>query len=78
MSGGVIYVPSGSTLTTLTPYVAYASGGTFYPLYDESGVAVVIAVAESRAFPIPAAAFGAMALKFLGSGSGTIFVSVKG
>jgi hypothetical protein len=78
MSGGVIYVPAGTSLTSLVPYAAYERGGTYYPLYDEAGVAISIAVAASRAYPIPASAFGAVCLKFLGSGTGTIYLSVKG
>jgi hypothetical protein len=77
-SSGMVYIPAGSSVTSLTPYVAYERGGTYYPLYDEYGAPVVMTVVHTRAYPIPVAPFGAMALKFLSNETGVVHVSLKG
>lgn len=75
---GIVYVPSGSTITSLTWYAAYERGGTFYAAYDSNGDAVTQTVAATKAYPIPLALAGAVALKAVGDADGTVYVSLKG
>ena len=51
---------------------------TFGAAYGESGVtAVTQAVASNRAYPIPAALFGAAAIKMVGDAAGVVDVCLK-
>lgn len=76
-SSGSVFVPSGSSLTTLTWYAAEKCGGTYHAAYDSAGSAVTQTVAADRAYPIPAALFGASAIKAIGNAAGTVIVSLK-
>lgn len=68
-AGGVLYVPAGSSLTSVTFYVADSKGGTYLPLYDQAGLAVSMGVSASRAYEIPTAVFGAAFIKIIGDAS---------
>jgi hypothetical protein len=76
-AGGSIIVPSGSSLTSLTPYGCNEPGGTYVPIYDSSNTAVSRTVAASRGYAIPDECFGFRFIKFLGNTTGTIKVNLK-
>ena len=78
-SGGVVHVPSGSSVTTLTPYVndSGTSTGTYVPFYDVSGGSTAIAVAASKSYEMPIALFACKWVKFVANDSGTIKVDLK-
>lgn len=81
-SGGEIYVPTGSPITSLTFYVAPKFDGTYVAAYDSSSMAapaaIVLTVAAARAYPIPADLFGAGAILMVGNAAGTVYVTLKG
>lgn len=68
-AGGVLHIPAGSTLTSVTFYVANTKGGSYLPLYDQTGLPVAIGVAEARAYEIPTAVFGGPFIKIVGDDS---------
>lgn len=86
MAGGEIFVPSGSSLTSLTFHGAPELGGTFLPLQNSpdlaaspaAAIAVALAVGAGKAYPIPAECFGCAALKMVGNTSGNVDVFLKG
>lgn len=77
-AGGMIFVPTGSALTSLTFHAGEKSGGTFLPAYDADGNALVRTVAAGMAYPIPSALYGAGAIKIVGNDVGTVIVVKKG
>ena len=76
-AGGMIYVPNGSSITTLTAHAAPNPDGTFEPAYDESGTAIAITVAADQAHPIPTALFAAGSIRLVGNTTGTVIVGLK-
>lgn len=74
----VIFVPTGSSITSLTFHAAPKSGGTFLPLYDTFGDAVVLTVAAGKAYPVPSACQGVGAIKMVGDAAGDVKVSFQG
>lgn len=76
-AGGQLYVPTGSSLTTLTWHTAENDGGTFLPAYDADGVAVTQTVTAAGSYPFPTALFGCAALKITGNADGTVHVNLK-
>ena len=77
-AGGVIFIPSGSTITTLTYHAAPDSGGTFLPLHDSEGMAITQAVAAGNAYDLPSPCYGAGALKIVSDAAGAVELSLKG
>jgi hypothetical protein len=80
-AGGEIFIPAGTTLTTpLTWYAADDLDGTFLAAQDGTGTAVTSTIAAGKCVPIPAALFGAGAIKALcgGQAAGTATMSLKG
>lgn len=77
-SSGIVYIPSGSSLTSLTWYVAEKAGGTYLAAHDEDGTPVTQTVAASEAHAIPSALFPARGLKALGDATGSFAISLKG
>jgi hypothetical protein len=77
-SGGVLRLPAGSSITSLTWYATEAIGGTFAPAYDQDGVAVTQTVVHTRIYEIPSALFGAAAIKAVVNAAGTVYVNLKG
>lgn len=71
-AGGLIVVPTGSSITTLTFHHSTTEGGTYYPLYDEYGVAVTMSVAAGRAYVQPSALNVCSHLKAVGDAAGEI------
>jgi len=75
-SAGEVFIPDGSSITTLTWHVAQTAGGTYLAAYNASG-AIAQTVAANRAYPIPTDLAGARFLKATGNAAGTIGVSLK-
>ncbi len=76
-SGGMIFVPAGSALTSIAWYACATVDGTYLPIYNGLGTAVTSTVAASEAIPLPAACFGALFLKGVGNADGTVGLSLK-
>ena len=77
-AGGEIYVPSTSSITSLTFHVAPFRGGTFYPAKNSANAAVSQAVTAGSAYPISPSIFGSGAFKLVGDADGTVFITFKG
>lgn len=77
-AGGRVYIPSGSSITSLTWYDAPEPGGTFLASYDEYGTALAQTVAAEKSYEIPVSLAGAGALKVVGDAAGTIYLAIKG
>ena len=78
-AGGILFIPAGEGVTTITWYAAEKPGGTYLPLSDEDGTAVTQTVVHTNAYAIPAAAYGARALKAVASAgtASTIYLTMK-
>lgn len=76
-TSGEVFVPTGSTITSLTWHVAPNHGGTYLAAQDASG-AVVTTVAAAKAYAIPASVMGAMSVKIVANASGNVDISLKG
>lgn len=77
-AGGMIFVPVGSSITSLTWYAAESPGGTYLAANDEDGNAITQTVAAEAAYQLPLALYGCRALKAFGDAAGTILISLKG
>ena len=77
--GGMVFLPAGVGVTTITWYAAEKPGGTYLAAYDEDGTAVTQTVSHTKAYAIPLALFGARAIKAVASvgTASTIIVSLK-
>tara|TARA_Y100000593_G_scaffold80998_1_gene151349 strand:- start:2659 stop:2883 length:225 start_codon:yes stop_codon:yes gene_type:complete len=73
----MVYVPAGSSITTLTWHAAEKPGGTYLAAEDASSSAVTQTVAASQAHPIPTALQGAQVIKATGNAVGTIDITMK-
>ncbi len=73
---GMVHVPSGSSITTLTWHVSTKERGTYLPAYNSAG-AVTQTVAAGRSYPIPSDLQGAAWLKMTGNASGSVGVTLK-
>lgn len=76
-SGGMVFVPTGSSLTTLTWYAATDETGTYLPVNNADG-AVAQTVEGGKCYPIPEDLFGAVYLRIVGNAAGAVLVSLKG
>ena len=77
-ASGEIFIPTGSTITSLPYHVAPAKGGTYLPAQDTSGSAVTQTVAATKAYPLPAVLFGARAMKIVTNADGAVILNLKG
>ena len=77
-SSGSVYVPAGSSLTTLTWHACETKDGTYLAAEDAASTAVTQTVAASQTHPIPVALLGARFIKATGNAAGTIGVTLKG
>lgn len=78
MAGGMIYVPSGSSITSLTFYAAHTKGGTYFQIYDADNAAVSRTVAAGRSYSLPEECYGARFLKFVPNADGTVYFTPIG
>lgn len=81
-SGGMFFVPAGSSITQVTWYAAFEEGGVFLPAsgYENTLVAVaaVQTVAHTNAYQIPPCLAGARLLKAVADHAGVIDLCLKG
>ena len=79
-AGGIVFLPAGVGVTTITWYVAEKPGGTYLAAYDEDGTAVTQTVSHTKAYAIPSSLYGARALKAVASAgtASTLMLSLKG
>ena len=68
---GFVYVPNGSSLTTLTWHSSDSEDGDFEACHDGSN-AITSTVAADRAVPLPTTLEGAAYLKAVGNAAGTV------
>ena len=73
-----VFIPTGSTITSLTYHAAPKPGGTYLPLQTDAGVAVVQTVAATKAYDTPAALKGCGAVKIVANAAGAVEISLKG
>lgn len=73
---GEIFIPTGSSITTLTYYVAPNSSGTYIAAQDGSG-AITQTVAAAKAYQMPSALFGAAMIRIVGNAAGTVTINIK-
>lgn len=73
---GMVFVPNGSSLTTLTWHTSTDVNGTYLAAHNASG-AITQTVAADRAYPIPADLVGARFLKITGNAAGVVGVTLK-
>jgi hypothetical protein len=74
---GMVYIPTGSALTTLTWHTSATKGGTYLAAEDAASAAVTQTVAQTQAHPIPTALRGARFLKITGNDAGTVAITLK-
>jgi hypothetical protein len=74
---GMVHIPSGSSLTTLTWYSSISEAGVYLAAYTESNSAITTTVAAGRSYPIPEALAGARFLKITGNAAGVVGVTLK-
>ena len=82
LAHGVIYVPAGSSLTSLAFHtVAIVSGSPVVSTNahrDESGNAISLTVAAATSYPMPTALSGGDNWAIVGNTTGTVYVHAKG
>jgi hypothetical protein len=74
---GMVSIPAGSGLTTLTWHASGSEGGTYLPAQNASGAAITQTVSASKVYPIPSDLFGARFLKITGNAAGVVGVTLK-
>ena len=74
---GMVYVPAGSSLTSLTWHASLFEEGPYIAADDSAGAALVQTVAAGQAHPIPAALQGAMFLRITGNVAGEVGYTLK-
>ena len=74
---GMVHIPAGSALTTLTWHVSTAINGVYLAAEDAASAAVTQTVAAGQAHPIPAVLSGARFLKITGNAAGVVGITVK-
>lgn len=81
-SKGVIHVPAGSSITSLTFHAATESNGTYLPLYEERGSGATAActrtVSAGKSYELPAAISGAPFIKIVADAAGSVTISLTG
>lgn len=76
-ASGSIYVPAGSSMTTLTWFACETVDGTYLAAEDAASAAVTQTVAASQSHPIPVALAGARFIKATANASGVMGVTLK-
>lgn len=75
-ASGELAVPHAETVVTLTYYVKMPDG-SYYAAQDATGTAITQTVAADKAYPIPAALFGAAVLQIRGNVAGNLVITLK-
>lgn len=77
---GMVHIPDGSSLTSLTWYVSSSENGTYLPAVNTiemgSGPTSHV-VSDGNAYPIPNNLRGARFLKIVGDAAGVVGVTLK-
>jgi len=76
-AGGMVYIPAGSSMTTLTWHACETEDGTYLAAEDAASSAVTQTVAASQAHPIPVALAGARFIKATANAAGVMGVTLK-
>lgn len=76
-ASGMIHVPAGSALTTLTWHSSVEADGAYLAAEDAASAAVTQTVAAGQAHPIPSSLSGARFLKITGNAAGVVGVTLK-
>ena len=76
-ASGMVHVPVGSSLTTLTWHASTKIDGAYLAAEDAASAAVTQTVAAGQAHPIPVALNGARFLKITGNAAGVVSVTLK-
>ena len=76
---GMVSIPSGSSLTTLTWHASGRDGGTYLPAFSSVAVpaAVTQTVSAGKVYPIPSDLNGSRFLKITGNAAGVVGVTLK-
>lgn len=81
-TSGRIYIPAGSSITSLTFHDSPTEDGTYLASYDDTATTPVAlaltGLAASRSYPIPAKMFGAAWIKMVPNADGTVAIVLKG
>lgn len=76
--GGLVIIPGGSSITSLTYYTAEKQGGTRVPLNDKDGAAVAqTGLSDGNAYDMPAEVYGCRVLYLKGNAAGPVFVTSR-
>jgi len=70
--GGIIEIPTGSSVTSLTFYHGMTETGDFWPLHDSDGNAITMTVAADKAYSQPDDLNEAVYVKAVANTDGTI------
>ena len=76
-STGLILVPAGSGIGTLTFYACATVDGTYLPVYTYDGTAAVITVTAGRAYEFPPGVYATRYMKILADAADTVTITVK-
>ena len=76
-ASGMVHVPAGSTITTLTWHSSLKAEGPYLAADDAASAALVQTVAAGQAHPIPIALNGARFLRITGDAVGVVGITMK-
>lgn len=74
---GMVYIPNGSSLTTLTWHSSATKGGSYLAAENAASSAITQTVAQNQAHPIPTELRGARFLKITGNAAGAVAITMK-
>jgi hypothetical protein len=74
-AGGNVTVSAG--ITTLTFYGCQEESGTYLPILDQDGVAVILTVASTNISELPSSLYSFYFIKALGDAAGTAIFALK-
>lgn len=72
---GTIAIPNGVSYVALTYYLKI--GGSYFAACDSAGMAITQVVAANKAYPMPAALFGAETIQIRADVAGSIRINLK-
>lgn len=75
-ASGEVVIPTGKTVVTLTYYIVQPTG-VYYAAQDATPAAITQTVAADKAYPLPAALFGAARIQIRGNVADLIGITLK-
>lgn len=78
LASGMVFIPTGSSITSLTFHAAHTAGGTYHAVYDSAGTAVTKTVAATRCYPLPVSIYGCHSFKIVSDAAGDVTVMLIG